>query len=102
MNTLSGLFFGICENIIPVLRQMSKTQTEKGITQMYKGMEKIANNGAYVERKELLLALYQLSWFDNFGFEYYQHRLTIAQMIIDSGMQKEDIPELLKEELEIE
>ena len=69
---------------------------------MYEGMEKIAINGGYRERKELLLALYELSWFDNFGYEYYQHRLTIAQMAIDNGMQKEDIPELLKEELEIE
>jgi hypothetical protein len=49
-----------------------------------------------------LNALYELSWFDNFGYEYYQHRLTIAQMAIDEGMKYEDIPQLLREELGIE
>jgi hypothetical protein len=81
---------------------MTKTQTQKGITQMFEGMEKIAMNGGYKEREELLNALYELSWFDNFGYEYYQHRLTIAQMAIDEGMKYEDIPQLLREELGIE
>ena len=76
--------------------------TEKGISEMLNGMEKIARNGGYRERKELLLALNELTWFDNFGYEFYQTRLHIANICIERGMQNEDIPEFLKEELEIE
>jgi hypothetical protein len=78
------------------------TQTKEGIQQMYSGMRKIAQNGGYRERKELVQMLYTASWFDNFGYEFYQQRLNIARIAYERGLKNEDIPELLKEELDIE
>jgi len=77
-------------------------ETKEGINQMYSGMRKIAQDGGYRERKELIQMLYHSSWFDNFGYKFYQERLFIAQLAYDRGLKNEDIPEFFKEELDIE
>lgn len=78
-----------------------QNQTQRGINQMYNGMMKIARDGGYRERKELIDILHTSCWFDDFGYEHYQKRLTVANIVIERGLKNEDIPELMKEELEI-
>jgi fructosamine-3-kinase len=80
------------------------TPTKEGIAQMYQGMRKIVRNGGYRERKEVIECLHILSWFDNFGYDFYQERMHIVQMAYENerGLKEEDIPDVLKEELEIE
>ena len=78
------------------------SETKEAIAQMYRAMGTIARNGGYIERKELLEVLDACSWFDNFGYELYQQRIAVVQMIIEQGMKNEDIPEIFKETLEIE
>lgn len=76
------------------------SETENAVNEMYRSMEKVARNGGYRERKELLEAINNLLWFDNFGYECYQNRLNLMRIINERGIKNEDIPDYLRQEME--
>jgi len=73
--------------------------TEDGIDRTLRGLSEIADEGGYIERKEALQTIAQMKWFDNFGIEYYNHRLRITKTLVE-GLKDEDIPQTVQEELQ--
>lgn len=74
---------------------------ERGIKKTLHGLSEIADEGGYIERKEALNTIAQMQWFDNFGVQYYNLRLRITETLA-ANVKDEDIPEVVKEELEAE
>ena len=72
---------------------------EDGVDRTLRGLSEIADEGGYIERKEALQTIAQMQWFDNFGIEYYNHRLRITKTLADS-VNDEDIPQIVQEELQ--
>lgn len=75
------------------------TTTEEGIKQTLLGLSCIADEGGYVERREALETIARMQWFDNFGADLYHLRLRITKTLA-KNVEDDDIPEVVKEELE--
>lgn len=71
--------------------------TEDGINRTLRGLSEIADEGGYRERVAALETIAEMTWFDNFGIEYYNLRCRVTKTLI-AGVNEEDIPELVAEE----
>lgn len=72
---------------------------EDGIEKTLQGLSQIADEGGYIERREALQTVSEMQWFDNFGPEYYHLRLRVTKTLADT-VEKEDIPQVVREELD--
>jgi len=83
---------------LPGLWQRGPTMSvEDGINKTLRGLSEIADDGGYHERVDALETVAKMSWFDNFGIEYYNLRVRVTKTLI-AGVNAEDIPEIVKEE----
>jgi hypothetical protein len=73
---------------------------ENSIHQTLDGLEKIADEGGYVEKKEALMTLAEMSWFDNFKPEIHFKRRRLMEDIADD-LADRHIQDSVKEELEL-
>lgn len=71
---------------------------EDGINKTLYGLSEIADDGGYRERVEALETIAEMSWFDNFGVEYYNLRLQVMKTLAES-VSDEDVPEIVQEKI---